>query len=63
MTCINPPQEIRRIMLRQMVPSTPTLKGTMVHRSADEIATFTAEATSGGYNDLLVTVMRWVDCT
>jgi hypothetical protein len=28
-----------------------------------EIAMFIAEATSGDYNDLLATVMRWVDCT
>lgn len=28
-----------------------------------EIATFTAEATSGDYNHLLQTVMRWVEVT
>lgn len=28
--------------------------------SDDEIKKFTDEATSGDYNDLLVTVMRWV---
>lgn len=28
---------------------------------ADEIASFNEEATAGDYNDLLATVMRWVE--
>ena len=30
--------------------------------SATEIATFSKEAMSGGYNDLLVTCTRWFTC-
>lgn len=30
--------------------------------SADEIANFRKEATSGDYDHLLQTCMRWVDC-